>query len=110
MKTKQEMIDWLNERRLPKKPAPKPAAARAEERFSEDRKPTAALVQDATANNRVLQARLREEREADLRKQIARQQQIDVVWQRKLDQDRELDDAFDNLDKRLMKHFWGVAQ
>jgi hypothetical protein len=86
MLTKEQIIKRLQATRKPKLTPPKPTATqRAEERFSEARKPTVALVQDAAAHNRALRERLRREREAKPLPELRYQRLYDMAWQRTVD-------------------------
>jgi hypothetical protein len=71
------------------KPAPKPAAVKAKERWGE--KPTEVVIRDATAHNAQVAERLRRERElADAEARRARYQaELDRHWQSMLDAQRE---------------------
>ena len=89
---RQKIIDYLEANRIRKAPKPKPPTAveRAQEHFSEARKPTVAVVQDAAAHNKALLKRLREEREAATRIDW-RQALIDRTWERTVEQQAALE-------------------
>jgi hypothetical protein len=71
------------------KPAPKPAAAKFEERCAE--KPTEAVIRDAAAHNEAVAERLRQERELQIAeaRRANYQAQLDRHWQSMRDAQRE---------------------
>jgi hypothetical protein len=74
--------------------APKPAAVKADERWSPKAKPLGAVLQDAQRAEAAATERLRKERSEKIAGEYrlaCRQAQIDAAWQRNLDYQRELE-------------------
>jgi hypothetical protein len=74
-----------------RKPQPKPAAAKAKERWAQ--KPIEAVIRDEAAHNETLIGRLRAERRAAEQAEFRRAQYqalIDSVWQSQLDHQAQL--------------------
>jgi hypothetical protein len=86
MRTKEEMLAYLEANRIRKAPKPKaPTAAElAVERFAEDRKPTERVILDAAAHNKAVLKRMREQREAELRTD-RNQALMDRCWERTIE-------------------------
>jgi hypothetical protein len=90
--TKAEILQMLLAPRP--KPAPKPAAVKAEERWSRP-KPIEAVIRDEAAHNEALVERLRAERRAAQEAEFLRssyQGLVDRVWQNQLDYQASLAD------------------
>jgi hypothetical protein len=73
---------------------------KAQERFNEDRKPTEAVINEATAHNDAFARRMQRERQelaqaAEVRARY--QRELDRWWQSKLDAEAALDDGYVNI-------------
>jgi hypothetical protein len=88
-------------RRPPLAPVP-PPNLKAQEHFNEAKKPTVAIIQDATLGNDAFARRIAKEREEMSRwaaegqdPRIKYQRELDRWWQSKLDAEAALDDGYD---------------
>jgi hypothetical protein len=97
MMTEEQMYQRLLAGRLDKPPAPKPlpppksVEVRAEERWSENNKPTVQVINEFTDKTDAFTRRMKEEEDARARYQ----REIDRAWQSKLNLEAELNDGYD---------------